>query len=358
MIKEQEIISKVKNNIQTLFKSTGFIKSTRIQSGVRESVYRFSPDIVIEIETVRKKKFILVFEVKSTGQPRYVRIAVSQLKEIIANKKQYYGVFASTFISEESRKICRESEIGFIDLAGNCFLNFDNVYLSVEGRPNLYPTTRPLKTIFYPKSSRVLRVLLCNPKKKWFVKDLAKEAETSIGQTSLIKNKLLEYEYLGVSSEKKRAKFWLEKPEELLSKWTNNYTYKKNKMKIYYSIDDVETIEREIIDYFNLKNITYAFTLNTGASMVAPFLRYKRVFLYVFNDIDKIAREMNFKEVSSGSNVILMEPYDEGVFYGLQMIRGVRVVSDIQLYLDLVNYKERGEEAAKFLLEERLKKQW
>jgi len=358
MIKEQEIINMIKNNIQNLFKSTGFIKVACIQSDVVERFYRFSSDIVIEAETARKKKFLLVFEVKSTGQPRYVRMAVSQLKEIIANRKQCYGVFASTFISEESRKICRENGIGFIDLAGNCFFNFDNVYLSVEGRSNPYPTTRPLKTIFYPKSSRVLRVLLYNPKKKWFVKDLAKEAETSIGQTSLIKNKLLEYEYLGVSREKKRAKFWVKKPEELLSKWTINYTYKKNKMKNYYSLEDVETIEKKIVDYFNLKNTTYAFTLNTGASMVAPFLRYKRVFLYVFNNIDKIASEMNFKEVSSGSNVILMEPYDEGVFYGLQMIKGVRVVSDIQLYLDLINYKERGEEAAKFLLEERIRKQW
>jgi len=358
MIKEQEIINKIKDNIQTLFKSTGFIKLTCIQPKVWGKYYRFNPDIVIETETARKKKFLLIFEVKSTGQPRYVRMAVSQLKEIIANKKQCYSVFASTFISEESRKICRESGIGFIDLAGNCFFNFDNVYLSVEGRSNPYPTTRPLKSIFYPKSSRVLRVLLCNPKKEWFVKDLAREAETSLGQTSLIKNKLLEYEYVGVSSEKKRAKFWLKKPEELLSKWATNYTYKKNKMKNYYSLEDVETIEKKIVDYFNLKNTTYAFTLNTGTSMVAPFLRYKRVFLYVFNNIDKIASEMNFKEVSSGSNVILMEPYDEGVFYGLQMIKGVRVVSDIQLYLDLISYKERGEEAAKFLLEERIRKQW
>jgi len=35
------------------------------------------------------------------------------------------------------------------------------------------------------------------------VKDLAKEAKTSLGQISLIKNKLLEYEYLRVSGEKK-----------------------------------------------------------------------------------------------------------------------------------------------------------
>ncbi len=34
------------------------------------------------------------------------------------------------------------------------------------------------------------------------------------------------------------------------------------------------------------------------------------------------------------------------------------VVSDIQLYLDLKGYMKRGEEAAEFLLERRLRKQW
>jgi hypothetical protein len=53
-----------------------------------------------------------------------------------------------------------------------------------------------------------------------------------------------------------------------------------------------------------------------------------------------------------------LEPYDEGVFYAVQEINGMQVVSDAQLYLDLKGYKERGEEAAQFLLENRLRKQW
>lgn len=64
------------------------------------------------------------------------------------------------------------------------------------------------------------------------------------------------------------------------------------------------------------------------------------------------------KEVTSGPNVSVLEPYDEGVFYGLQEIDGTNVVSDIQLYLDLKNYKGRGEEAAEFLYEQRLRKLW
>lgn len=358
MIKETEVIDKIKKNIYDLFKSTRFLKVIDAQVYPGDRFHQVKPDLILKVETNEKKKYFLVFEVKSTGQPRYVRMAVGQLRKIIGNSKEYYGVFASPFVSEESKEICRENEIGFIDLAGNCFFNFDNVFLSVGGRPNPYPDTRPLKSIFSTISTRALRVLLCNPKKEWFVKDLAKESKISLGQCSLLKKRLLEYELVEELSKEKRSKFQLAKPEELLNKWASNYSYKKNKIKNYYSLDEIKTIEKKLVDYLESKQITYAFTLTSGASLVAPFLRYKRVFSYVFNDIEQMAIELGFKEVSSGQNVSLMEPYDDGIFYGLQEIGGVKIVSDVQLYLDLVSYKERGEEAARFLLEQRLKKQW
>lgn len=62
--------------------------------------------------------------------------------------------------------------------------------------------------------------------------------------------------------------------------------------------------------------------------------------------------------MTSGPNVSFLEPYDEGVLYGLQEIDSAKVVSNVQLYLDLKSYKERGEEAAEFLFEQRLQKQW
>lgn len=97
---------------------------------------------------------------------------------------------------------------------------------------------------------------------------------------------------------------------------------------------------------------------------MAPFLRYNLVFLYVQDKTDDIVKALDLKEVPSGANVVLLEPYDEGVFYGVQefqrkgQFQNFKVVSDVQLYLDLKSYKERGEEAAEFILTQRLRKQW
>lgn len=360
MVKEKEIISKLKKNLCDLFESTNFIKVRDIKSEVKGLFpnQQVKPDLIAEIQTKDKRKCLLVFEVKSAGQPRYTRMAASLLKSMIGNRRNCYGVFAATFISEESKQICRENGIGFIDLAGNCLFTFDNFYLSIEGRPNLYPSTRPLKSIFSTKSTRALRVLLSNPRKEWFVKDLAKEANISLGQASNIKQRLLEFEFVEETGSGKDLKFRPKNPESLLRKWSNNYSYRKNKIRNLYSLDDVRALEKKMINYFKEKKISYAFTLTSGASRVDPFLRYNRIFAYVKDDIDRLTKELNLKEVTSGPNVTLLEPYDEGVLYGMQEIDGTNVVSDIQLYLDLKSYKGRGEEAAEFLYEQRLQKLW
>jgi hypothetical protein len=62
------------------------------------------------------------------------------------------------------------------------------------------------------------------------------------------------------------------------------------------------------------------------------------------------------KEVVKGANLIFLLPYyKNSVFYDMQKIRNLWVVSDLQLYLDLYNYPIRGLEQAEHLYEKRLK---
>jgi hypothetical protein len=50
--------------------------------------------------------------------------------------------------------------------------------------------------------------------------------------------------------------------------------------------------------------------------------------------------------VTSGATVSLLVPYDEGVFYDSREVDGTQLVSPVQIYLDLQNYRNRGQEAA------------
>jgi len=79
---------------------------------------------------------------------------------------------------------------------------------------------------------------------------------------------------------------------------------------------------------------------------------------YVHPAREDVASLLNLKEVGSGANITLLDPYDEGVFYGTQVIDDIRIVSPLQIYLDLKGYKGRGEEAADVLLRDVIKPEW
>jgi hypothetical protein len=361
MLKKVEIISELQKKVKEIFDSTQYVK---IKDKLPEVVKRrlaaqsIQMDLIVQAEIKDRKTYFLIFEIISMGQPRYVRMAVNQLQTIKASGREYYGVLGASYVSEESKQICLDAGIGFLDLSGNCFFQFDNVYIDIKGNPNPYPNRRPLKALFSQKSTRAIRVLLCHSNKVWTVKDLSIESSISIGHASNIKKRLLEYEYIDEVKAQRGVSFKLKNPETLLKKWAEMYTYKMNRAKNYYSLDSVKDIEEKIARYCDLNNIQYAFTLTSGSALVSPALRYNVVFVYILNSIETLAHSLNLKIVSTGSNVNLLEPYDAGVLYGAQEINGEKVVSDIQLYLDLQSYSGRGDEAAKSLFDNRLKIKW
>ncbi len=350
MLKENDVIEKLKQQIQELLPETGLVTIEQYRLEKQALV-----DLVIDLKTKTGKTYEIWIEAKSQGLPRNIRLAISQLNSYMKGRKNIYGLVVAPFLSEVSRRICVESGFNYLDLSGNYLLKLPGIYMKSDGKPNKYPSTRPLRSVFSPKSTRLLRVLLNDPKKPWYVKDLAKTSNLSLGQVSNLKRELLNYDYL---AETDGGKLILKSPEQLLLKWTEKYSYTNNEMASFYSLDDIGVIEDKIAQTASSQDLQYAFSLISGSMRVAPFLRLKRVFAYIEYDLAKFAEACQFKKVDSGANVILMRPYDEGVFYFKQKVENVSIVSDVQLYLDLNSYKERGQEAAEFILKERLKKIW
>lgn len=117
----------------------------------------------------------------------------------------------------------------------NCLLSFDQVYIERKYYPNPTIEKRRIRSIFSPKSSRILRVLLNNSQRRpWGVWELAKEADVSIGLASKVKERLLDLEY--ITGDKYLT---LMRPIELLEEWSNNYSFRKNKTYDYFSFDEL-----------------------------------------------------------------------------------------------------------------------
>ncbi|MDI6809851.1 MAG: type IV toxin-antitoxin system AbiEi family antitoxin [Candidatus Eisenbacteria bacterium] len=348
VLSEKDILKKARKSIGSLLSDISFINLLETRSKVR--IDNKQVDLVLNtLVSGKPAKFFI--EIKSQGEPRLVRLAIAQLKGYLKDRKDSYGILVAPYLSDASRQICKEAGVGCIDLAGNAFLSFKSIYVDKSGTPNPFAVSRISKSVFSPKSSRILRVLLSVPSKRWYVEDMSREAGISIGLTSRVKQALLAQEWI----KEENKSFFLIKLEEVLDQWVSNYSYQKNLGFSFYSGLGDEELETAVKKECKKRGYRYGLALFSGARKVAPFVRFMKFFSYIEGNIEEIATSLQLKKVESGANVILLRPYDEGVFYGLQNVSGIFVVSDIQLYLDLKSYKGRGEEAAQAILEERIK---
>jgi len=165
---------------------------------------------------VAGRRQALVCEVKASGQPRHVRMALLQLRDVVAR----FGVdatpvFIAPYLSPEAQAVCREHEAGFLDLEGNARLVFDGVFIErlVASKPAA--ERRGLKSIFKPKSAQVLRVLLRAPPRAWRVAGLAEAAGVSLGHVSNVRVALLNREWARVEP----GGLSLAQPDALLDAW-------------------------------------------------------------------------------------------------------------------------------------------
>ncbi len=350
-IPEKDLLKRAKNSIMSVLSDITFLELKGAKTNI--SINNNEVDFLLSA-LVSGKPVKFMIEVKAQGEPRLVRVSIAQLKEYLKGCENSYGILVAPYLSDASRQICREAGIGCIDLAGNALLSFKNVFIDRSGRPNPFAATRLLKSVFSPKSSRILRALLSEPSKRWYVEDLSREVGISMGLTSRVKQALLSEEWI----KEENKSFCLVKPEEALTRWVNNYSYEKSMRFSFYSGLSEDRIEKAIKQECEKRKYRFGLALFSGARKVAPFVRFMRFFSYIDGNIEKIAEDLQLKKVETGANVTLLQPYDEGIFYGLQDSNGTKVVSDIQLYLDLKSYKGRGEEAAQAIFEQRIKTRW
>ena len=315
-------------------------------------IENFSADLLVSFRKQNDRKTLLV-EVKSSGQPRLARVAVNQLLLLQHKRPGDYGVFVAPYISEASAEICKSNGIGHIDFSGNCWLNLDSIFIEIKGNSNRFSRKSELKSLFKPKAERILRALICEPAYEWSAMELATSADVSIGQVSNVRKLLLEREW--IEDQKRGIK--LIESLQLLTSWLAEYHPDRSTMYGFYDMGSVGDIESTISSFCNRTGIRYAFTGFSGAARYAPFTTYGTAAVYMDISATNI-NELPFKPVTSGANIRIISPYDDGVYYGTRDIRGQSVVGPVQCYLDLKDEKARGEEAAEALLEQVIKPSW
>lgn len=308
-----------------------------------ELIYKEKDRFKMQVEMEDGYEFYIHAYVTENGYPAQISEFADKIKKIDG---KIYPVIIAPYISEMTSKICEEKKVGFVDYVGNCLLQVHSLYISEKGHKNKQLQKRGQKSIFERSStvsSMILRILFQDLNKSWKLKYLSEEAGCSIGQVSKVKDFLCKNLWAEMTLDGLK----ITKAEEVLSAWQKVYRLKESRKYTCYTLDVLPEFERKLADMKQKNAIDYYLTGFSGGVRYAPVVRYNKVHVYMNQeDISEAMKILECRPVETGANVIIYVLEDECYRHGSQIRDGVSVVSPVQIYLDCMQIKGRGEEMA------------
>jgi hypothetical protein len=342
-------------HLEELLRAVPVIESVSQEHHVREGSLR--ADCALELLLRGGKRQRWIVEVRTVPlEPRTAQVMVMLLRELLAQLDGTYGVVMAPYVSPASADILARGGVGFVDLSGNCRLVSGPLFIERSGFPNAHARKAGLRSLFTPGAERVLRAVLdptCQGR-SWTVRELAHESfpGVSIGQAHKVVKALEGQLHLRRAD---RGLLVVE-PGKLLRAWAAGYRAGRNRPTAYYSLLDQDELRRRFGAAIRQagKGGGGALASYSAAAVLSPAVRQPRFFAYWRGDRAMLEEVLELKPVGGGENVVVYEPYDEGVFYPAG-VTAEPVTCPVQTYLDVRAAHGRGGEAAEAIHERCLK---
>lgn len=258
-------------------------------------------------------------------------------------------LLVAVHLSESLVNYCKERNVNCLDLNGRIWIRAAGIVIDRNQlSPSVtYRLAEPDTDFFALKSSRVARALLHSAERTWRQADLA--AATGLSQGLL--SRLLNYAARQGWVEGKRGDWRLAQADALLDAWEAVDQWSKRISIRQYSVleTDLPALADRLVEHTRGE---LAFTQWFAAGQRYPYAdvpvltAYRREF-----PTEEEARALNYREVDDGGKVWIAIPRDDGVFRQIQRVNQWPLVSDAQIYLDLIHVGFRGPDQARALRE-------
>lgn len=295
--------------------------------------------------------------VLSRAFPSIVTEVVSGLKHEDLTQEDKYAVIMAPYISGESAKQCERLGVGYIDMSGNCRLLIRSLYVNDQGHPNKFAKKRTAKTIFDPSSkvsSLILREIMRDVTRQWKLSLLADSLKCSIGQVSKVKDYLCEQLWAQMTPNGLQV---LE-PQAIMHSWSEAYAQKSDSFEVMdcHTLLPIPQFEDRIRQIKENSGIDCHLTGFAGGVRYAPVVRYNKVHLLIrARDLNGFLEAAQCKQVNSGANVQIHVLASEELLHDARNIKDQQIASPVQVYLDCMRLKGRGEEMAESILAKEIK---
>ena len=351
ILKAREVERRAAEALRSLFERNPEIKIGEIV--LEPQIGRGHPVDILASISAFGRHYRLACEVRSNGQPSHVRNAILYVRDYVANLDfDAAPMVSAPFLSEQSRALCVEYGVGYLDLHGNALLQVPGILIdiSVPGEPP--PERRDLKSLFRPKAAHILRVMLRDPKRAWRVTELARAASASLGHVSNVRRALLSREW----AEELSDGVVLSDPDAVLDAWRAAYRPPDSEVERLYTSLHGMAFEDAARAVFSLRPSprSLAFASFSAARWIAPYGRTGTEYFHANREgAAQIADALRASGVDKGENVNIRILTDQHILADtIEPVPGVICTSPVQTYLDLSVSGERGVESADHLRRE------
>jgi Transcriptional regulator, AbiEi antitoxin, Type IV TA system len=349
---EQQAGEKLTSLLSTI--PTIRIRATQQQKGLQYAQgFDWGADFILEIDN-QNTDWQLIVEVKNTSHPSRLANSILKLLQIVQNnpKQNIYPVLIVPWLSDKLMNHCADVGIGCMDLEGNFRLVFGGVYAVSRGAPAPAPEQQRLRSLFSPKSSRVLRVLLRDPKQIWRIQSLSETAGVSLGHAHKVKAALEERGWL----ESLSGGIYLSQPKDLLETWSAVYT-NQSPINRYYTLKHGKALAQALQPNDGQH---WLYTSFSAADWLAPFVRQEVLYLVADESgMAHLQQTLKIELVETGFNLVLMADFEGDILQDrFEAASNIWTTSPVQTYLELMSSHDRGREAAAHLYQKYIEPTW
>lgn len=364
ILSERELTSSLEDRLGEILKSISWIDSWE---NLHESA---SPDrgfdFSVQIRSQNALRAELFVECKL--QPRPAQFPFDGLKKSLTrngSSRDRIPVLAAPAISERMAELCRKHGWSWFDLAGNCMLDIpDGIWIERTGLRSKRKSPKPEANLGTAESARIIRALfrIDDLQRKWTQRELQESCQPSVslGLVNKVIRHLRDQAYVEDLPEK--GGFRLVDPVGLLKEWRDAYQLAKHVRQNLFTLQKPKDIFKTAGEIESNHPGSIALASFSAAQIVDPQVRGEsKTWIYVRreNEAD-FKKRIEAQTVDTGSNLILLVPADNGVFFDSVRNTEQRIptTSLVQTYVDLLQSGGRGSEAAEALLNRQLKPVW
>ncbi len=297
------------------------------------------PDYVLQAGPVK-----FAVEAKNTDDIAHVDFAIRQLAAVQCTGPDAVLLLVVPYMGPKAKRYVSSHDVSWMDLSGNADIRGPGVRILIDGKPNRFAAPGRPSTAFSPRASRIARVMLANPDRRWLQSELVHETGLSGGYVSKVVGRLVEDQL--VMLQPTDGRLAARSPSTMLDAWTQVYDFAKHTVAKFHMVGRTgPEVLAALAGRLQAAGVDHAATGLAAAWQISQYADFRLTTLFVSEPLLN-PETLGLRPVEQGENVWIVVPNDVGVFYAAKDIKGVRCVQPVQAYVDLAGQPERAKEAA------------